>query len=87
VYLGGGDADVEDYVERFEDVQQDVYLEVRYFLFPQDALVLALGLTFEDELHQTTSEQLQSAFEVSTDRPAQVIHRQLPVNRPIQFSA
>ena len=84
-FLGEVDVDVENYVETFEDVEEDVYFEIGNVFFFQDVAIFVLILFFKEKLDQRKNKKLNPTLEVEAHLPAEVVHHRSTVDGPAEF--
>ena len=77
--------DMENGVETFEYVEQDVYFEIWDVFFFQDVALLVLILFLKEKLDQRKHKKLNSTLEVETHFSAEVVHNRSTVNGSTKF--
>ena len=84
-FLGEVYVDMENGVETFEYVEQDVYFEIWDVFFFQDVALLVLILFLKEKLDQRKHKKLNSTLEVETHFSAEVVHNRSTVNGSTKF--
>ena len=84
-FLGEVYVDMENGVETFEDIKQDIYLEIGYIFFSENVALLVLTLSLKEKLDQRKHKKLNPTLEIETHLPAEVIHHRSTVNGPAEF--